>query len=724
MNICLDTVLLINNEIPKSHTGMILMGIVICLLVAIMLTFIVVKKHRQKQNREEIESILKKASDLIDSGQLRASAIQIQKVSALIETGYPEFSPKINSLKERQKQSEDHSRLKSTLDKASLLIDEGKPVSAASQIQGVSGLVKKYPEFSQQIQSLIIRQTEAQNRKDSLAEENLNSIRQELYEQPYTNATVSKINKLKNEVEISTDQKKHIQSELKDFDLRYREGIIPKQNITHVSYQLPSCSKTSHYAFYTTPRQGTVVFPYRRQKAELRGFTEAEFESKLRNTIGINTDYIVLGDVSIHSGTNCRPYEPDIAIIEKSNTFGIRIDIEIDEPYSGLKRTPIHYLGCGDAFRDRSLTNMGWIVVRFSEKQIACEPLQCIQLIQDLIFAIDKNFVKATSYNHPIPDKRWSNIEAQSMALQNYREQLLHHKFGAEEINTRNAITNQTEQEKAAAAEVRPIAMPSSPPSNLNQSTSFFTQDSMLSFEPLEHVYLYNGKIQLEAVSDVINYFFEPFNALDNARRVAEREHLDPIAVLEQWDCSGVESREIGTFLHSQIESFLAGNSTRLTTHFSYHGGLINIDKDVSIQQEFYYFQNFLKDNPVTPFRTEWHIFDLNLKIAGTIDMISSKGNNHYEIYDWKRSKKASPECTVWRKGINGLGHIPDISFYHYALQQNLYKYILENNYNIVIDNMYIIVLHPQFGNYIKYPIRVMDREINVIKQYLLSTNR
>ena len=156
-----------------------------------------------------------------------------------------------------------------------------------------------------------------------------------------------------------------------------------------------------------------------------------------------------------------------------------------------------------------------------------------------------------------------------------------------------------------------------------------------------------------------------------------------------------------------------------MSTQFFYNGAFVKVNKDVSINVEISYFKNFLKDNPITPFRTEWHIFDMDLKLAGTVDLLCRNGN-HYDIYDWKRSRKASPHETVWQNGINGLQHIPDISFYRYALQQNLYKYILEKNYGIIIENMYIVVLHPMFENYQKFKIPNMSKEVSIIKSHII----
>ena len=157
-------------------------------------------------------------------------------------------------------------------------------------------------------------------------------------------------------------------------------------------------------------------------------------------------------------------------------------------------------------------------------------------------------------------------------------------------------------------------------------------------------------------------------------------------------------------------------------TIFSYKGNYININKKVSIKDEITYFTNFLRNNNIKPFRTEWHIFDLELGIAGTIDLLCRNGNG-FDMYDWKRSRKASPNETVWRNGKNGLNHVPDINYYHYAIQQNLYRYILEKNYGIVINNMSIVVLHPIYNDYRKYVIPKMDKEIRIIINHLCITN-
>ena len=531
----------------------------------------------------------------------------------------------------------------------------------------------------------------------------------------------SSVKKINDNQEIPLSLKDKLNEGLSSIEKEYQHGIIPNQQECYTRYELPVCDARGVYSFYTAPKNGTIVFPYRRRKVELRGFTEKGFEDKLRNSFSNNKNYQVLGDVSILTAEGYHPYEPDISIIEVNDRFGIRIDVEIDEPYSGLEKTTIHYIGCGDEFRDKNLANHGWIVIRFSEKQIHNEPSKCINYIRYILSLIDNDIISI--HDFPTADKRWTEIEAQIMSVKDFRENLLHHKFGKMEKDSFHQLLPQTKEEKAAAIHVAPLQIPSTQQYNIDNSSQSFEQDSKLSFEPNEHIYLYNGERNLTPVSTIVNHFFEPFDSIGLSERVAYRDGKDQCEVLEEWDSKGLESREIGTFLHSQIEMFFSGKPIVNHTRFTYSGEYVNIDKVVSIKDEIDYFKNFLKENPITPFRTEWHICDLELGIAGTVDLLCRNGND-FDMFDWKRSRKASPEETVWRYGINGLNHIPDISYYHYAIQQNLYRYILEKNYGITIKNMSIVVFHPIYNDYRQYEIPRLDKEIKIIINHLSSTNK
>lgn len=622
---------------------------------------------------------------------------------------------------QKKKEAEYQQKVDIQISQVRSAIQQKKLVSASKLFQETKKFdLSKYPLLEDKVCHV---QVELKSLSSSVSKEvdsQIEVMKKEFPEDPSL-ITSKKVTKILANKEIPSSQRSRVQQEIKQLEDEYQKGVIPEQHHVIVNYDIAQCVKTGNYAFYTAPVKSTEVYPYRRRKMELRGYSEEAFEAKLRNSLR-TPNYKVMGDVCILTAEGAHPFEPDIAIVETRDNCGLRIDIEIDEPYSGFEKTPIHYVGCGDEFRDRNLANLGWLVVRFSEKQIVQEPDNCIFFIHRLLSQVDSEFTCAYPGVMPTPDKCWSEVEARIMAIQKYREKLLNHEF--DQMQKSNVVTTSalSDLEKEVAQKAKPVYVKPSISPNIDRSDLSFKQDSKLAFEPGEHIYLFDGKTQLTAVSNVISQFFPAFDAFGLSYKVALRDGLSQEYVLEQWDCNGQEARDIGTFLHAQIEAFLTNRPVSDHTHFSYSGQYFNVDKNVSIKEELTYFKSFLSENPITPFRTEWHICDTDLKIAGTIDLLCRNGNS-FDIYDWKRSRKASPSERVWHNGINGLQHIPDISFYHYAIQQNLYKYILEKNYGIIVGNMYIVVLHPDLGQYQKFQIPDMSKEINIICNYLVAKN-
>ena len=242
----------------------------------------------------------------------------------------------------------------------------------------------------------------------------------------------------------------------------YEKGIpVIETEEIRVDYELPKCGNCDMYCFYTAPDKYSIVFPYRKHRVQRRGYTEYKFENRLRQEFSKDDNYEILGDVSILVTEGSYPYEPDIAIIEKNNKYGIRIDIEIDEPYSGYENKPIHYKDCGDDFRDRTLADLGWMVIRFSESQIYKEPYNCINYIKQLINRIDNDVLPLPKGDIPQCVKRWSKNEAKEMIESQYRERLLNHVFGIQEIEedkkTDSICLTLSEHEKQIAGKVEPI---------------------------------------------------------------------------------------------------------------------------------------------------------------------------------------------------------------------------------------------------------------------------
>ena len=468
------------------------------------------------------------------------------------------------------------------------------------------------------------------------------------------------------------------------------------------------------------PEKGCIVFPYRTGKQFRRGYTEQLFEDFIKSHLP--NSFSIIGNAKILLGDECRPYEPDIAIIASSNK-NIRIDIEIDEPYNGVTKEPTHFIGCGDEFRDLNIVNAGWIIMRFTEEQVFCEKEKCLNEIYRLLWSLDSEYVfNILDFNKNIKlDSKsfWTELDAKMMAANNFRESYLHHTFSTEEVElSKHTNLKQTKEEKELAKQIKSIPqLCTQKQTNIDNTKLSFPQDEDIEFFAKEHIYVYKKFIQLKTVSDIISMFFRKFDSIDWSRKKALENGISQICQLEEWDSKGAESREVGTYLHEQIHKYLVRETPDFTYHFQYNGEEVHVDKMVDISREYTYFKKFLNEENIVPFRTEWQIFDPALRIAGTIDFLGRNGSG-FDLYDWKRSDKIDRNATVWNYGINGLESVPDTRYYHYCLQLNMYKYILEKNYNIAINKMYLVVLHPVYNTYQKIEVPSMGKAVHSIVEY------
>lgn len=262
---------------------------------------------------------------------------------------------------------------------------------------------------------------------------------------------------------------------------------------------------------------------------------------------------------------------------------------------------------------------------------------------------------------------------------------------------------------------------------NLDCSNLYFPQDERITFQEEGHIYLLDGKRRLTPVSSVYSKFFKPFDTDYWAERKAQISPITAAQLKEQWQCNGMMASFAGTHLHKQIEDYLNGEEYMAPRcRFTFDGDFIHEDKIIAIDKEIEYFLKFVKDVDFTPFRTEWRVFDEELGMAGTIDLICRRKDGTFEFYDWKRSKSLIDEYgNVYKSnkfdihGINGLEHIPDCSYAHYALQQNLYKHIVEKCYGLKISAMHLVVLHPEYTSYKVIEIPSLNREIQLITRDL-----
>ena len=114
-------------------------------------------------------------------------------------------------------------------------------------------------------------------------------------------------------------------------------------------------------------------------------------------------------------------------------------------------------------------------------------------------------------------------------------------------------------------------------------------------------------------------------------------------------------------------------------------------------------FVAFLAAHPhLKPYRTEWMIFNEDIKLAGSVDMVyENESDGSLMIYDWKRCKDIKKTNSFGAFALTEcISHLPDTNFWHYALQLNTYKAILEAKYEKKVSQMCLVCLHPNLPTY------------------------
>ena len=140
---------------------------------------------------------------------------------------------------------------------------------------------------------------------------------------------------------------------------------------------------------------------------------------------------------------------------------------------------------------------------------------------------------------------------------------------------------------------------------------------------------------------------------------------------------------------------------------------------------EYQYFQKFAKDNTdLRPFRTEWIVYYEEYKLSGSIDMVFELPNGDLLIYDWKRCKEITYDSNFGKSAKTAcIKHLPDTNFWHYALQLNMYKTILEHKYNKKVVGLFLVCLHPDnvSKSYDKIMVPFLEKEMAELLEVRLS---
>jgi ATP-dependent exoDNAse (exonuclease V) beta subunit len=237
------------------------------------------------------------------------------------------------------------------------------------------------------------------------------------------------------------------------------------------------------------------------------------------------------------------------------------------------------------------------------------------------------------------------------------------------------------------------------------------SRDADISFDEGPHIYTINGDSSFTSVTTWVHGHFDKFDAdkviqnMMRSRNWCNNKYYGMTAneIKKEWDKNRDEAALAGTNMHFDIECFYN-----------------NCYKDTNNSCEFDFFMNFHNSigSKMTPYRTEWMVYHEEYRLAGSIDMVFENPDGTLQIYDWKRCKEIK-KINAWNKFSTTpeLEDLPDTNFWHYTLQLNTYKTILEEKYGKKVTDMYLVCLHPNNSNnnFLRYKVPDLNDKLKIV---------
>lgn len=244
-------------------------------------------------------------------------------------------------------------------------------------------------------------------------------------------------------------------------------------------------------------------------------------------------------------------------------------------------------------------------------------------------------------------------------------------------------------------------------------------RDKDISFEEGPHIYTVLGdRGGYTSVTTWNHHHFEKFDSDKIINNILKNKKWDTDPtykyykmtkedINKMWDDNRDQAANAGTRMHYDIECYF------------------NNQEVVNKSIEFTYFRKFAEDyKELKPYRTEWMVYYEELKLSGSIDMTFENPDGTLQIYDWKRCKEIQNESSFGKYSITPcISHLPDTNFWHYALQLNVYKTILEHKYGKKVTNLYLVCIHPDnpYKTYERIEVPFLNNEMKELVELRLN---
>lgn len=223
----------------------------------------------------------------------------------------------------------------------------------------------------------------------------------------------------------------------------------------------------------------------------------------------------------------------------------------------------------------------------------------------------------------------------------------------------------------------------------------------------------YHVQVIMESIANLIRSYCKQFNADEAITSMIQSPSygsnskyftMTSEGIKAQWEKTGQEAMALSDDMHKAI--------------FLFYNNDIEFEqvKSIEITRNFINFHDeIIFKNKFKPYRSYWHIFDAESRIATTIPMVfrsNPLNSDQLIMVDFRRVKELKISNSRGIYMFKPLEYLPDTNFIHYSLELNLGRYILEKNYGKIVDKMYVVLLHPELKTYGLKEITRMDKEV------------
>lgn len=258
--------------------------------------------------------------------------------------------------------------------------------------------------------------------------------------------------------------------------------------------------------------------------------------------------------------------------------------------------------------------------------------------------------------------------------------------------------------------------------------TNVHDQDKVIKFRVEDHKYFFAGEtpqstlqqsLGCVSVTGLYKKYCNEFNAEEQAKRMCSAQgfpYRQPhheqykkllqgvnrkdwcAAVLQEWARKGKEASELGTAAHRALELML-----NTVTWWQ----PIDVSRETQMAAKFMF---LMREQGWVPYRTEMIIAVPELKLAGSVDFLLCRadralreGPTELLLGDLKRVEKFEARSNFNQHMKPPFDAFPDTNLWHYTMQPNLYKAMLEweGRYGVVVTRMVLLDVHPTQDDYL-----------------------